>query len=147
MNKEDKFYRDKKKDAELYAKLQDITARFVELEALLEVTHSMDTCVNESFNNTITWLAPKNKVYAGTGSLINRISISIGINSLGILAYYQELFVNFGITMTPDVHHFLSVKDRSKRKRINNTKTTAFKHKSQVRILNLFCFPLSLPSC
>ena len=66
-----KFYHDKSKDAELCDKLCLIMARFVTLEALKEVVHNMDTCANESFNNTIVWVAPKNKVYSGSQSLQN----------------------------------------------------------------------------
>ena len=111
MDDNTKFYHDKVKDAALYAKLQSIIARFVTLEALKEVGHTMDTCANESFNNMISWLAPKNKVYARTNSLKNQICIAIGIFSLGTKAYYEGLFHNLGITITPDVLHYLTVKD------------------------------------
>lgn len=55
------FYRSKAKDNELYEELQQILRRFITLDALKEVAHSMDTCANESLNNTISWVAPKNK--------------------------------------------------------------------------------------
>ena len=124
-----KFYRDKKKDALLYARLHSITARFVELEALKEVAHALDTCVNESFNNTISWLAPKNKVYCGSNSLLNRISIAIGVTSLGTLECFRRLFERLGIQLTQDVVHFLTINSRSRQARIDKCKTRESKRK------------------
>jgi hypothetical protein len=86
------FYRCKTKDAKLYVKLDEILSRFITLERLNEVAHGMDTQVNESFNNTFSWLAPKNKVYAGSQSLKNRLCIGIGINALGTHEYFKRLY-------------------------------------------------------
>ena len=93
-NRQQKFYHDKnnKHDALLYDKLSSIVARFITIEALKEVAHAGDTCANESFNNTIAWVAPKNKVYCGSYSLANRISICIGIKLMGLQAFYEQLF-------------------------------------------------------
>ena len=124
-----KFYRDKTKDAPLYSKLQSIMARFTTLEALKEVGHNMDTCANESFNNTVSWLAPKNKVYCGTNSLKNRICIALGISTLGTMKYYQGLFQRMGITMHDDVRHYLQVKSSNRQKRLDKTKSKAYKLK------------------
>ena len=124
-----KFYRDKKKDAKLYDKLQSLMGRFITLEALKEVAHNMDTCANESFNNTIAWLAPKNKVYSGTNSLKNRISIALGICTLGTLVYYEGLFERLGIKLTADVHHYLRIRAIKRQKKLDKTKTKEYKKK------------------
>ena len=128
-DKEKKFYRDKTKDALLYAKLQSIIARFITLEALKEVGHNMDTCANESFNNTVSWLAPKNKVYAGTNSLKNRIGIALGVTTLGTMKYYEGLFDRMGIHMHTDVRHYLKMKCGNRTRRLEKTKTKEFKIK------------------
>jgi hypothetical protein len=83
----------------------------------------MDTQINESFNNTASWLAPKNKVYCGTGSLRNRISIGIGINTIGTLAYFERLYKALGIVVTPNVQHYLKFKDVNRGKRSDKKKT------------------------
>lgn len=124
-----KFYRDKVKDSELYERLLSIMGRFLTLEALKEVAHNMDTCANESFNNTIAWLAPKNKVYCGTNSLANRISIALGISTLGTLVYFEGLLQKMGINVSDDVHHFLKVKATNRQKRLDKTKTRDYKNK------------------
>ena len=131
--KKDKFYRSKTKDAELYAELQSIIARFITLEALKELAHGLDTCANESFNNTVSWLAPKNKVYSGTSSLSNRICIALGITALGTVKFYEGLFKKLGIEMRADVLHYLTVVGRNRRKRLEKTKTTAFKKKRKAQ--------------
>lgn len=111
---DNKFFRHKTKDALLYAKLQSIIARFVTLDALKEVTHNMDTCANESFNNTISWLVLKNKVYCGPHSLKNRICVALEISTLGIMKYFHGLFERLEIDMTPNVHHYLQVKSNNR---------------------------------
>jgi hypothetical protein len=70
-----RYYRSKTEDAKLYAVLNNITSRFITLDRLKEVAHGMDTQINESFNNTASWFAPKNKVYCGSESLANRLSL------------------------------------------------------------------------
>jgi hypothetical protein len=119
------YYRSKedKDDAKLYTILQDIVARFVTFDRLAEVAHGMDTQVNESFNNTVSWFAPKNKVYCGTWSLTNRVGLAPGINSVGLEAYFTRLFTLLGIDLTPNVQHFLNVKDRNRQKRLAKIKT------------------------
>jgi hypothetical protein len=69
------------KDAKLYEELNKIYSRFMTMERLEEVGHGYDTQINESYNNTASWFAPKNKVYCGSQSLKNRLSVAIGINS------------------------------------------------------------------
>jgi hypothetical protein len=104
------------KDAVLYGKLQEIVSQFVTFECLQEVAHGMDTQVNESFNNTFAWLAPKNKVYCGSQSLQNRLLIGVGINALGTKDYFERLFKKLGIIMTPNIQHYLSL-NKNKRNR------------------------------
>jgi hypothetical protein len=130
-----RFYRCMQKDAKLYKLLQSLIARFITLDKLQEVAHPMDTQVNESMNNTISWLAPENKCYAGSQSLKNRISIAVGINALGLHKYFKRLFHALGIKMTRNVTHFLSQKDRKRAKRIAKSKTTDQK---RLRNKNIF---------
>jgi hypothetical protein len=119
----ERFYRSKEKDAKLYSLLVDKVGRFVTLPRLKECAHQMDTQVNESFNNTVAWMAPKNKVYCGSCSLTNRLGIAVGIKSLGLVEYFKRLFVRLGINMTPNVRHYLQVKDKSRYARLAKNKT------------------------
>ena len=120
----ERYYRCLKKDAKLFTVLEELIERFVTPEALEDLCHGMDTQVNESLNNTIAWFAPKNKSYCSSLSLTNRICIALGINSVGFIAYYRRLLMKLGIRLTPDVEHFLRVKDRSRSVRLAKAKTT-----------------------
>jgi hypothetical protein len=122
-----RYYRDLTKDAKLYGALDKVVGRFVTLDRLQEIAHGMDTQINESFNNTASWFAPKNKVYCGSSSLTNRLSLAVGINSLGLQAYFNRLFTYLGITMVPCIEHFLKVKDNTRNKRHANRKLTVTK--------------------
>jgi hypothetical protein len=93
-----KFYRCKTKAAKLYAVLSEKLSRFVTMDKLQEMAHDMDTNMNEGFNNICTWFLPKNKVFAGCGSLNNRISFAVCINSIGVLPFLHK-------TLSQDGHH------------------------------------------
>jgi hypothetical protein len=118
-----KYYRCKEKDAKLYVKLQETMARFVTVDKLQEMAHDMDTNMNEGFNNICTWFLPKNKDFAGSGSLDNRISFAVCINSIGALPFYTKLFRRLGSTMTDNDHHFLKVKEAARMRKIQTRKT------------------------
>jgi hypothetical protein len=122
-----RFYRSMTTDAKLYGILSKKLERFITLERLKEVAHGMDTQVNESFNNTASWFAPKNKVYCGTSSLTNRICVALGVNSLGLLAYFKRLFAKLGIMMTKNVLYYLMMKDRTRNSRLERIKSKAKK--------------------
>jgi hypothetical protein len=113
-----RFYRCKVKDVDLYKVLHEKIYRFISLDRLKEVAHGMDTQCNESFNNTASWLAPKNKVYCGSQSLQNRLSIALGINVLGFVGYFKRLFKMLGIAFTPDVQYYLQSKESTRNKRL-----------------------------
>jgi hypothetical protein len=61
--------------------------------------------------------------FCGSGSLHNWISATIGINSLGLPAYFKRLFNVLGIQMTPNVVHFLEVKEKGRSKQLEKLKT------------------------
>jgi hypothetical protein len=127
LQQSDRYYQSKTKDAKLYHKLQDILSRFVSLERLKEVAHGMDTNVNESINNTVSYFAPKNRVYCKTRSLQNRVAFAVGVTSLGFSEYFLRLFKELGIQVTPPIRHFLEMKQKNRQKRIQKRKQTATK--------------------
>jgi hypothetical protein len=60
-----------KSNAALYKILYEKLERFITWDRLLEVAHGLDTQVNESFNQSASWFAPKNKVFCSSLSLTN----------------------------------------------------------------------------
>jgi hypothetical protein len=131
-------YRCKEKDAKLYVILQATLERFITQDKLLEMAHTLDTNMNEAFNQICTWFAPKNKVFAGAYSLHNRIAFAVGINSVGVLLYFTRLYRKLGVTMTDNVKHYLTVKDVCRSKKLAKVKTNeAKKAKNQKKHLLL----------
>jgi hypothetical protein len=103
-----------------------------------EMAHGLDINMNESFNNICTWFAPKNKVFAGSGSLHNRIAFTVGVNSCGVLLFYKKLFRKMGITVTDNVEHYLEHKESNRIKKLAKVKTsTAKKDKNKRKYENL----------
>jgi len=119
-----KHCRDKERDAKLYEELHDRIERFVTKEALLEVAHGMDTQCNESFNNVVAWIAPKNKACSKSNSLKHRIAFALGVNALGVLSFYQELFLLLGIAMTSSVLHCVAAMNSYRVNKLNKQKTS-----------------------
>jgi hypothetical protein len=87
LKKSKRFYRCMHRDTELYKVLLAKIGRYITFDRLKEISYGMDTQVNESFNNTLSWFAPKNKVYCASASLSNRLSIAVGIHSVGLVCY------------------------------------------------------------
>jgi len=116
-----KYYQHKENDKELCSVLQHVFERFITLDALKEVGHDMDTLVSKSLNNTMSWVAPKNKTYSTTQSLRNRISVAVRINALGIYAYFARLFRELGIDLPEDVAHYLKQVDARRTYIINKS--------------------------
>ena len=113
-----RYYRCKTKDKALYDALLPILNKYISFERLKEIAHGMDTNANESINNTISYFAPKNRVYCATRSLQTRIGMAIGIVSLGFQPYFVRLFKELGIAMPPNVLHYLEVRDSYRTKRL-----------------------------
>ena len=109
-----KFYRSKVHQPKLYKLCTDMTARFITEESLRQVCHGYDTQVNESFNNTVSWLAPKNKTYSFGHSLSNRISIGVSISLLGTEEFYARVFDKLGIQMTDGAKHHFQLAEKAR---------------------------------
>jgi hypothetical protein len=117
----------------LYALLAEKMERFCTHERLQEMAHTLDTNMNEAFNQICTWYAPKNKVFAGTCSLPNRIGFAVGINSLGVEVFFKRLFKMMGIPVTSNVAYYLHLKEKSRVKRLAKLKFKESKVKRNKR--------------
>ena len=66
-----------------------------------------DTQQNESMNNVIAYVAPKNKTMAHSMSLNNRISYVVGISIFGFKTYWKQVFDFMEIQITQTFKQFL----------------------------------------
>ena len=108
------YYRSKTEHKELFDILTKTYAPYVTLERLMELLHPFDTQLNEALNNVVARYAPKNRTYATTMSLSNRIAIVIGIHNMGHLSYWSEVFERIGLPMTANLYTNLKRLDKQK---------------------------------
>ena len=66
-----------------------------------------DTQQNESMNNVIAYVAPKNKTMSYIMSLNNRISCVVGISIFGFNTYWKKVFRLMEIQKTQTFEQFL----------------------------------------
>lgn len=108
-----KHYRSKKDEKELYDDLKEIIDDFIHPTRLREVGHPYNTQVNECMNNTIAWLAPKNKHYSGSFSLLNRVSIGVAMHLLGPEKLFQILYERIGMICRPGTLYYLKQQQKA----------------------------------
>jgi hypothetical protein len=75
--------------------------------------HPFDTQTNESLNQAIATIAPKNVCYSSTGSLYSRVALVIAIHNLG----YEEGFRRICEKLTVDMENltqYLHLRDKRK---------------------------------
>ena len=69
-----------------------------------------DTQKNESLNNMIAYVAPKNKTVVHSMSLNNRISCVVGISIFGFKTYWKQVFDLMEIQTTQTSKQFFQAK-------------------------------------
>lgn len=112
--KGNKFYRDKVKDGLVYETLKEIIEPFITMERLVEIGHGFDTQTNESLNNTVSWLAPKNKTYCGSVALRCRVASALGIHLIGFKPFVEKVLGRLGIKVTQGTVWYLHTAYRKK---------------------------------
>jgi hypothetical protein len=125
-----KFYHDKEKNSELYRALTDVLSKYTTTECLWEVAHEYDTNPNESMNDLILWITPKNKCCLGSMSLTTRIAAVMCIQTLSFKAFFGQLFQRLGIVMTQGTRYWLGQKDKPHEKNKEKAKELTTKKRS-----------------
>ena len=108
-------------DKNLYKQIRELTDRFFTLDMLKQCYHPFHSNFNEALNKIITMVAPKDRTYSMSGSLKSRVAVAIGINSVGYMNFFSDVFERCGILHTACDDSFLSSLDRN-RNRANNYK-------------------------
>jgi hypothetical protein len=129
--KKGKYYRCKERDSREYELLKSIVDKYTSIERLREVAHGHSTQMNESMNNTIAWLAQKNKTLSGSVALSLRIHLAVGINLVGYEPYLAELLNRMGITLTKGTAKHLNRIWIQKEKRAKKQKELSHKRDCQ----------------
>ena len=106
-NERDNKFRCKQNDNQLYNILKKNLFPFQTDKALKESLHMFDTQKNESMNNVIAYVAPKNKTMAHSMSLNNKISCVVGISILRFKTYWKRVFTLMEIQTISTFEQFL----------------------------------------
>ena len=91
-----------------------------------------DTEKNESINNVIAYVAPKNKTMAHIMRLNNRISCVVVISILGFNAYWKQVFNLVEIQTTPTFKQFVQAET------LNAKKNKPYYQRYNVKLLRAF---------
>ena len=86
-------FRCKQNNNQLYNLLKKTIFLYQTDKVLKESLHMFDKHKNESMNNVIAYVAPKNKTMTHSMSLNNRISCVVGISIFRFKTYWKRVFV------------------------------------------------------
>jgi hypothetical protein len=107
-------YRCKKKNAKFYEQICDVMARFTTYEKLKECHHRYSSQKNESMNRHISRYVPKDVTYSQSMSLTARVSLAVGIDSVGHEDYYKQVFEELNIELPKNTRMSLQAMSRKR---------------------------------
>ena len=113
--KEDnKYFRCKVKDNELYHEIAAAIAPYLTDEKLKQLAHPWSTQLNEAMNNSVASYAPKNKNFCGTMPLRARVGIAGSIMALGHEEFWERVFMELNLEMDTTFRSTLRDRDNKK---------------------------------
>ena len=111
----------------------EIHEKYTSDQRLLQMRHSFDTQMKESFNMRIAEFAPKSKTFSRSDSLQHRVHHAIAIHNLGYRGSYSEIFASIKIPNCSVFDEWKKQKERKKHKKraydrqIKNKRKQAYK--------------------
>ena len=111
------YYRNKKDDAELYAKLCELYQPYITEEHITQCKHEFDTQVNEGMNTCVAKYAPKNRHYSKSISLEARVKVAAGIYNCGYHFFWTEVMKELEVESDISLQIYLLRKDKDKLKK------------------------------
>ena len=85
---------------------------YLTVNSLLEVNHGLNTQVNECLNRSVSALAPKDRSYNGSLSLVGRITIIVARNNLGQMRFLSRTCSKLGLSSTDSLQVFAQKRDK-----------------------------------
>ena len=108
------YYRDKSNvvDREVYDQIKKAYSPYVTDERLEECYHEYDTQKNEAMNTAVARVAPKNRTYCRSKSLMARICLVVGEQNMGHEEFWKRLLAEyFGITPSASILDYFDKKN------------------------------------
>jgi hypothetical protein len=84
------------------------------VEQMSYCNHQFDTQANEVINQAIANVAPKSVCYSGMVLLTSRVALVIGIQNMGHMELFNDLFNSLGITVGGELIKFLGGKGKKR---------------------------------
>ena len=131
-NERDEEFRCKQNYNQLYNLLKKTIFLFQTEKVLRESLHMFDTQKNESKNNGVAYVAPKNKPMAHITRLNNRISCVVGISIFGFKTYWKQVFDLMDIQTSTTFEQFFQVET------LNAKKNKSYYQRYDVKQLRAF---------
>jgi hypothetical protein len=78
-------------DPVTYLQLRKFFDQYVCIKQMAYGNHPFNTQTNESLNQAIATVAPKNVCYSGSGIFYSRIAMLIGIHNLGNELFFKQI--------------------------------------------------------
>ena len=104
-------YRDKERYGEFYEKASAVLEEFTTDAKLREMYSRCSSQKCEQFNGAVAQVAPKDRTYCGTLSLVGRVHLAVILNSLGYEDGVDRIFRRLGFEMDSNLHTYLNVLD------------------------------------
>ena len=101
-------------DPQVYDNILHVMKQFSSDKMLLESLHKGNSQANESLNNSLHYIAPKNVNNAKSSSLINCVRINGGIQIEGYLSFFLNVCFQLGLNFSNSFSIYLSKKDERK---------------------------------
>ena len=120
-------HRIKKTDQDTSLQLKTIFDQYTSVEQMGYCKHLFDTQTNESLNESIANVAPKNVCYSNSISLFSRVSIVIGVHNLGYSNFFHSVFEE--LTMS-----WSNISEYLKRKHDKKEKRRSYQQKFDVKV-------------
>jgi len=103
-------------DGDTYLQLKKIFDQYASIQQMEYCNHCFDTQTNESLNEAIATVAPKNVCYSNSISLYSRIALVIGIHNLGYQQFFLQLFGELQMSYN-NLSCYLNARDNKKEQR------------------------------
>ena len=104
-------YRCKVKDEPLYNKFIAPHKKHTTLEQLYMLQHEKSTQPNESMNHSVAAMAPKNKTFSKSSSLLTRVMLCAGAQIIGHHELWKRIFLKFNLKLDPNLSRYLMKRD------------------------------------
>ena len=124
---------DKEKDHKTYQQLKEVCDRFSTDEKLKQSLHPGHTQMNESFNNMLSYIAPKNVNFSQSNSLSYRFALCIALYNEGFYETWSSVYEKMGRKMRSNFVRYFMKKDKRKVTKRKISSTPEFKRRRRHR--------------